>query len=201
MKKLYPLLSILLVNAIPVIGVVCFGWNVSELVCIFWIESLLIGVFNLAKMSITQKPSNDSTILKAVSKVGLMLFFCFHYFFFLLIIGAFVFTMVIDKHQLGFTSVDYRLIVVMLIGGCTASFITDYILPKKYLSTSPSQLLIAPYGRVIVLLTLIFAGGFISHAGMGSSYFYLAVLVIAKLSGDIVYWLLNRRNIDRSGIQ
>jgi Family of unknown function (DUF6498) len=196
MKKFYPLLSILLVNAIPIIGVFVLGWNVFQLICIFWIESLLIGVFNIAKMAIAQKPSKGSTMMKVASKVGLMMFFCLHYFFFLLIVGAFVFSMVIDKHQLDFTRYDYKLIILMLIGGCTASFITDYILPKKYLSASPSELLVAPYGRVLVLIALIFAGGFVSHAGMGNNYFYLAVLVIVKLLGDGVSWLLfNRANI------
>lgn len=190
MKKFYPLLSILLVNAIPIIGVFVLGWNVFQLICIFWIESLLIGAFNLAKMAMAQKPSKDSTVIKVVSKVGLIAFFCLHYFFFLLILGLFVFAMVIGKHPAGFTTVDFSLIIVTLIAGCTSRFITDYILPKKYLSTSPSQLLIAPYGRVLVLAALIFAGGFISHEGMGDNYFYLVVLVIAKLSGDIVYWLM-----------
>ena len=69
--------------------------------------------------------------------------------------------------------------------GCTSNFITDFVLPKKYLSP-PADLFLAPYRRVWILAALIFAGGFISHQGLGSQYFYLIILVLAKIVADIV---------------
>jgi len=191
MKKLSPLLSIILLNIIPIIGVLLLGWNVYQLITIFLLESVLVGVFNLVKMALAKKPSLDTGIIKAFSKIGLMLFFCFHYFFFLLILSVFVFTMVVPADHIGLSNLNFILIIIMLFAGCTSHFITDYMLPKKYLTTAPGDLFFSPYSRVWILAALIFAGGFISHNRMGNQYFYLIILVSTKLFADIVVFLFS----------
>lgn len=191
MKKFYPLIPIFLLNILPIAGVLFLGWDVYSLIYIFWLESLFIGVFNLLKMGMAKKSTSDSVTGKVFSKVGLMIFFCFHYFFFLLILGVFVFSMVIINHDVSSLNFDIRLVSIMLIAGCTSHFITDYILPKKYLTTVPSDLFFSPYSRVWILAALIFAGGFISHNGMGNQYFYLLILVLAKLLADILTYYIH----------
>lgn len=37
-------------NLIPVIGVVWWGWNTTDIVMLYWAENGIIGIFNILKM-------------------------------------------------------------------------------------------------------------------------------------------------------
>ena len=37
---------LIVINLIPLIGVVAFGWNVGFLMLIYWMETVIIGLFN-----------------------------------------------------------------------------------------------------------------------------------------------------------
>ena len=42
--------SLLLVNLLPVVGVLGFGWNTFNVVFVYWLENVIIGVINLLKI-------------------------------------------------------------------------------------------------------------------------------------------------------
>ena len=71
------------VNLIPMVYVLFFDWKVFILIALYWAENIIIGIMNVAKM-ITVKVKN---------KVGERewLAFMFHYGFFALVHGVFVF--------------------------------------------------------------------------------------------------------------
>jgi len=43
-------LALIGANLIPLIGVIFYDWDSRLVLALFWIENLIIGVFNLAKM-------------------------------------------------------------------------------------------------------------------------------------------------------
>ncbi len=47
-----PLTALVLVNLIPLFGVLFFGWSLFSVVTLYWVENLVIGLFNIPKMII-----------------------------------------------------------------------------------------------------------------------------------------------------
>jgi hypothetical protein len=59
---------LLLANAVPLAGVLFWGWSVSSVVILYWFENIVIGLVNVARM-ITFTPSNGA-IMTALAGAG-----------------------------------------------------------------------------------------------------------------------------------
>jgi hypothetical protein len=46
MNAYFPIIRIFISSLIPLAGVLFFGWNVMNLVVIYWLENIVIGIFN-----------------------------------------------------------------------------------------------------------------------------------------------------------
>lgn len=101
----------LIANAVPLLGVLFLGWDAFTIVALYWLENVVIGLFNALKMArcppdgslLTniQSGTRDSSDGRKVSrgfsrimwfgwKLFLIAFFCFHYGFFCMGHGMFV---------------------------------------------------------------------------------------------------------------
>ncbi len=45
-----PLIALIAANTIPLFGVFIFGWDVFDILLIYWLESGVIGFYNILKM-------------------------------------------------------------------------------------------------------------------------------------------------------
>src|SRR5437867_4246339 len=54
------LLVLLVANALPIVGVLVLGWTVFPLVLLYWLENVIVGGFNGAKLLLAQprEPAN-----------------------------------------------------------------------------------------------------------------------------------------------
>jgi hypothetical protein len=107
------LIALVAANLLPVAGVLLWGWNIFEIVSLYWFENVVIGFFNVLKMlaatgevQLKRKargnPSEDpeipdylktpatSGIAKHGIKLFLIPFFSFHYGMFCFVHGIFV---------------------------------------------------------------------------------------------------------------
>src|SRR2546428_10339851 len=48
------LLALLLANAFPIVGVLFLGWTVFPLVLLYWLENVVVGAFNVARLPLAQ---------------------------------------------------------------------------------------------------------------------------------------------------
>jgi hypothetical protein len=112
-------------NAIPLLGVLLWGWSTFAIVFIYWSENVVIGGLNLLKMFVCS-PSPDSTgehdarvgsdpphtasapspaalsrTAQQATKLFLMPFFTVHYGLFCFVHGVFVFALLGDGGFLG----------------------------------------------------------------------------------------------------
>ncbi|MFA6549262.1 MAG: DUF6498-containing protein, partial [Candidatus Margulisiibacteriota bacterium] len=46
-------LALIIANAVPIFGVIFLGWETIDILFIYWFESLIIGIFNVLKMLLT----------------------------------------------------------------------------------------------------------------------------------------------------
>src|SRR5256886_13108133 len=69
------LFILLLANAMPIAGVLFLGWTVFPLVLLYWLENVVVGAFNVAKLLLAQ-PRDP---VRWAGKVFLVPFFLVHF--------------------------------------------------------------------------------------------------------------------------
>jgi hypothetical protein len=90
-------------NLIPLVGVLFLGWDLFTIVLAFWMENVVVGIYNVLRMATAQgplatgrgqtPPALNSGAVQAIGRVGLILFFIVHYGIFTGVHGMFVFVL------------------------------------------------------------------------------------------------------------
>lgn len=93
------IVQIIIYSLLPLLGVFFFGWDWRQILILFWLENITIGIKAIIGMARSSNPSIDTVHLDAspgininsqIVKVGGIAFFIFHYGMFTLIHGIFV---------------------------------------------------------------------------------------------------------------
>lgn len=186
MKDYYYRLPVVVIgsNLLPLFGVFFLGWNLAVIMIIFWIENVIIGLFNILKMVFAKK--GEGKFLRII-------FFISHYGLFTFVHGVFIFTIfahTVFGQPLN-PNVDWRGIVfgsggIFLIYLFT--FFTEYIFNQKYKIADVGKLFETPYNRVVMMHITIICGA-ILIAWTGQSIFTLGILVVMKTGLDLRNYL------------
>jgi len=193
--------ALLLANAIPVVGVLFWGWEVFPIMLLFWMENVVVGVFNLLRIVCAGSSAGPMAL-----KIFLVPFFTVHYGVFTMVHGVFVFVLfggsffktgssvqvdpdvifegdfqglweVIHHYYLG-----WALLALVLSHGF--SFVWNYLLKGEYRQTNLGTLMAKPYQRVIVLHVVILVGGFVTML-LGAPILALLLLIVLKTGIDL----------------
>jgi hypothetical protein len=192
------LLAIILANLVPLAGVLFWGWTVFSVVFLFWLESLVIGFFNVLKMLFAQgtvenlamnhKPQNSGC-----AKLFMIPFFTVHYGMFMLVQGIFIFIFLgKDLKTEPDIATNLHLVLgrffwwafIILIINHLISFIFNYWLNGAYRRSEASKLMFAPYSRVFIQQFVIIGGAFLLQI-FPTNLVFLALLVGLKIVADI----------------
>ena len=83
---------LILVNFIPLFGVLFLGWGLFPIMVLYWLENGIVGLLNLPKIALARAPVGGLPVALGMFGRGtLMVFFAFHYGLFWAIHGLFVF--------------------------------------------------------------------------------------------------------------
>lgn len=204
------LVVMVLANLIPLGGVLFAGWEVGQLLMIYWAENLVIGFYNILKMitctgaglgmqgqllgreiNIDPKLAGKFSTGMNVLKVFLVPFFTVHYGIFCMVHGMFVLHFAggskgMEPWDLVHVIRQDLLLPVMVLGLSHGySFVRNYLLGGEFRTASPPALMFAPYGRIVLLHVSLIFGGFAVMA-MGSPMGILILLVLGKIAMDLV---------------
>ncbi|MCA9270173.1 MAG: hypothetical protein KDA41_16945, partial [Planctomycetales bacterium] len=86
-SKTWPLATTILLNLVPVVGVLFWGWSAFALIILYWLENLVIGVRTLASMVA------NAAVMGGINWLGALFigaFFTVHYGMFCFGHGIFV---------------------------------------------------------------------------------------------------------------
>ena len=184
--------TLLIANVLPLFGVLFLGWKIFPLLVLFWLENVIVGVFNVFKMLVASPTSPGQWVAKLVA----IPFFCFHYGMFTLVHGIFVFVLfggvLMDSPDFPTPAVVAQVFGDFQIGWAAlalfishlVSFIFNYIGKGEYKQANLNGLMGQPYGRVVVLHVTIIAGGLLISM-FGSPIFALILLLVLKTVIDI----------------
>ncbi len=178
---------LILSNLIPAIGVVYWGWSLTALVVIYWLENLIIGFFNILKMAFS--------FGSIQTKVKSIIFFCFHYGLFWLGHGLFMLLVLIpavsnspsiSNHAVNASfDISIRWALLSLFMSHLFSFLTNFMRWGRALKLPPEAQMFLPYGRVIVMHILIIASAFLAEK-WGGSLVVLGLLITLKIIADVI---------------
>lgn len=185
-SKLSPsAIALIIGNLVPIIGVLFFEWQLFWLVLLYWLENLVIGVFNVFKM-LTCRGSESF-----VQRIFMTIFFSFHY-------GMFCFghgTFVVDLFGDDLDSIPAALALIVehglqfallaLIVSHGFSFIQNFLIRGESKNSSVSEVMFSPYKRIIVLHMFIIFGA-LTLQTFGETQIGLVVLAAVKIIADLL---------------
>jgi len=181
-------LILLIANIVPLYGVLYLHWQVFPILLLFWLENVIVGVFNALKML--------TAAGQWLTKIVMVPFFCFHYGMFTFVHGVFVFGLFggyftagapfPDDSSLFRAMADYHLVwaILALLASHAVSFAVNYVGKGEYRQAKLPELMGQPYGRVVLLHVTILFGGFVVMA-LGAPAIALMLLVLLKTYIDI----------------
>lgn len=215
----YPSAAALIVsNALPLAGVLLWGWDLFFMLFIYWLESAVIGFFNVLRMQITGREVKYQAI-------G---FFIMHYGIFMGVHLAFLTSFFGPRPPPSFAgdrlafAVDRIfpeawLPVFVLWASHGFSFIYNFLWLKEYehasaLGRKPPEItfngrktddpaaeyLFKPYGRIVVMHLTVLAGGFLTQRA-GAPVAALVLLVVLKTAIDLFGHLIEHGRIRPGG--
>ena len=206
-KDRLSLLALIGANLIPLAGVFFFGWDVTFIVLLYWIENLIAGFYNILKMAFLKTVHG----VENLGKIFIILFFCVHYGGFCAGHGFFI----IHFFNIGteaspsvsgsdwwgpliFIQLLFSLInkiwasrppemiwaVIGLFISHGISFVENYILHQEYKTITLKKLMHQPYQRIVVMHIAIIAGG-IFVMKLHSPLPLLIILILLKIFFDL----------------
>jgi hypothetical protein len=185
-------LMIVLANALPVVEVLNDRMRVFDVVMLYWLESVIIGGFNIFRIALARGGPAEK------SKSFLVPFFMVHYFGFMLIQLVFIIALV--GGQAGEWGASpkggawYGAALAALGAAHAYDFFTGYVGEKRYLDANPAFQMFRPYFRVGIQQAVVLGGAFLSDKlGTADSMAYLTILVALKVSADLGGYFIERR--------
>ncbi|MGW8161122.1 MAG: DUF6498-containing protein [Desulfobulbales bacterium] len=206
-KDPYSLTALIGANLIPFGGIFLFGWDVSYIVLLYWIENLVAGFYNILKITFLKISPGG----KHLEKLFVIPFFCVHYGGFCAVHGIFltVFFKIGDgaapfaggNSWLGpFIFLQLLLSVIAKIWASRPpemiwaviglvishgiSFVENYLLGGEYRNSSIKKLMQQPYQRIVTMHIAIL-GGAIFIMKLNSPLPLLIILVVMKICIDL----------------
>jgi hypothetical protein len=183
MKK-SALVSLVAVNLIPVAGVFLLGWDLFSILFFYWLESAVVGVFNIVKMALVSPPppgAGSKPAEKSKHKLAGIIFFIIHYSGFMAGHGLLIFSLFGPVEILP-SVVITGIISLSLSHGI--SLAVNYIGLKEYQKVTVSEQMAAPYNRIVVMHIGLIACAFLFYL-TGAPRLTLVLLVALKIAVDI----------------
>lgn len=185
------LIALIAANLVPLAGVFVWDWQVFDILLVFWCENVLIGFFNILRILCAGWRRRNPVALPNAA------FFTLHYGMFTAVHGVFVFEMFGPSEDARAVAASFPpdlFAVLQLPGAGVAlsalflshlfSFLVRFIGDGEIDRTSFGALMMAPYGRVVILHLVILFGGFLVHI-TGDARWALALLVGIKIAFDL----------------
>jgi hypothetical protein len=209
---------LVITNLIPLAGVLWLGWDIMLILALYWAENGIVGVINVLKILTAEGPppanftwSVNGRPATSLTRLGTAGFFCVHYGLFWVVHGVFVFTFIPAMSGLdpfggpidgGLTALpDAPVLLAGVVGLAIShgvSFWTNYLGRREYRRLSPAEVMVQPYGRLVILHLTIILGAFVSIR-MGTPIGSLLVLVVLKTALDLYFHLRQHRTDDAPG--
>lgn len=178
-----PLILLIIANLVPLFGVIFLGWNIFQILFLYWLETAIIGFFNIFKIIKVEGFLNISSITSFLIHYGV--FMLGHLVF---IVAFFTSEIFSDPTLPSITILSVESILIPFAVLCIShglSFFLNFIQKKEYKKVTAEEQKQAPYSRVVIMHATVIFGGWLIGI-FGNPIFGLVVLVALKITIDTV---------------
>ncbi|TNF99521.1 MAG: hypothetical protein EP297_05390 [Gammaproteobacteria bacterium] len=202
MKISPSVILLVLANLIPLAGILWLGWEVLPVMVLFWMENIIIGIYNIPRILLASADEAE----RLGTKLGTAGFFAVHYGLFTMVHGIFVFEMFGENYLQGRELsvellvrlvMDFQLYwaIIALFVSHGFSLVMNYLLGGEHHAVTTRQMMKKPYDRVVILHVGILAGGFILQM-LSEPLAGLVVLIMLKIFFDVRSHQKEHKGID-----
>lgn len=188
--------GLLLANAIPLVGILVFGWTPHLLLVSYWLETAVVLGVSVAKARRAEGEDDPAELpaetfnetstesLIGQSKRDIISFFVYCYGWFWVMSAPFVFVFPVAVSGMDLASPTAICVAaISLVAQHAVSYWATYIGEQEYEQQGPVTVMFEPNQRTIVLHFTIILGGFILPL-IGSGISLLIVRVLVKTHFD-----------------
>ncbi len=178
-------LALIAGNLVPIMGVLFFDWQLFPLILLYWLENVVVGVFNAFKM--LSCAGSESFI----QRIFMTVFFSVHYGMFCFGHGIFVVNLFggdLDSIPAALqiiTQNGLQLALIALVISHGFSFMQNFLMRGEFKRLSISDVMFSPYKKIIVLPVFIIFSGMVLQT-LGVTQIGLIVLAIVKIFADLM---------------
>lgn len=209
--------AIVLSNLIPVFGVAFLGWDAVQILILYWVENLVIGILTLPRIlaarapDIRQQGTHDPFAQAQVAGLGNRAFtgcfFVVHYGIFCIGHAVFAFMLAGDfveregagapgvwERTFGSSGFYWAILAIAVLN--VVSQVRDWWVPGKWREAIPTVEMFRPYGRIFVLHITVLLGAWVLASTHAPTYAVLLLCVlkaVAELGGLAVFSGLDRQ--------
>lgn len=178
-------LVLIIANLVPITGSLFWGWNLADVMVLYWAESAVIGFFNICKIIVIGR----WTALLAGS------FFLGHFGVFMTVHFLFLYTIFVKQPQNGSTSTgdlaEVSELFVILWPALAALFIShafsfyrNFLGRGEYIGRTLNQQMSEPYSRIIFMHMVLIIGGGLTMV-LGNPAPVLLIVLALKIVFDV----------------
>ncbi|GJM13781.1 MAG: hypothetical protein DHS20C12_21840 [Pseudohongiella sp.] len=176
-------IMLILANLIPLFGVWIAGWEIGQIMLLFWTESAIIGYYNLCKMWL-------------IGRWSLLFygpFFIGHYGAFMAVHLLFIYALFGGEIAGGADATRTQVLsdllalwpaMLGLLISHGTSFYINFVRKKKSQGRNMAMQMQEPYRRVIIMHLTLILGGFLALS-MGTNVAALMSLLLLKIVADL----------------
>ena len=187
-KKIFPLVSIAIVNTSLFLGVWLFDWSFKQILFVSWIEIVIVGVLNIPKICLSRKSDNEffkflQKPKRIDSKNTAIAYFLASYLLFIFISGIFLLAMG-GEVQLNF---GLLAVIISVFVSHLVSFVVYFVLIPKEKRETMSRQIEKPFQRTIASAVIIVVSSFLlMGGGFGGGMQVLLGIIFFKMIFDII---------------
>jgi len=192
-------LLLIITNLIPVAGSVFLGWNLVDVMVLYWAESAVIGFFNICKI----------IVIGRWAALFAAPFFAGHFGGFMAVHFLFIYTLFIEKPQSGGTSggelAEVALLFTSLWPALAAlfvshafSFFSNFLGRGEYRGRTVNDQMTEPYSRIIFMQLVLIVGGGVTMV-LGSPVPVLLTMIALKVFFDVKAHLKQHAGLKNQG--
>lgn len=182
---------LLLTNMLTIVLALYEKWDIGSVMWIYWIQSVIIGVFQFIKILDQQKflmtnvqIDNQPALPTVASKYFIAIFFAFHYGFFHF--GYLTF-LVMFFGGVKLPLVTISSLMLLFAGNHLYSFLANRARDRQR-EQSLGAMMFKPYARIIPMhLTILFGGFLLENAGsLVANQLALIIFLVIKTGADLI---------------
>jgi hypothetical protein len=177
-------LALIAANLVPLAGVLFFGWDLASVIVLFWAESAVIGFYTALKMAVVGKFAALAMVPFFIGHFGGFMALHFLLIYELFVRGAFARGPAPPAGQAlvaVFGPLWLSLAALFISHG--VSFVDNFLGRREYAGATMKGLMMAPYGRIMVMQIALIFGGWIILL-LKSPVPALALLIVFKTALD-----------------